>query len=301
MPFAFVGAAILFLDVCAIRPPGRSCRCASRFPQAGELLQPIRAGRLRGGRVALVRSRSAARPPCAAPGHRNDGVGLGERARVPRALVGVSPTTRGDNFPAPLSSVSPASEALGGTPRAATETVALPFAIASFRLGPSSPNSQRLQFVGCLPCPILVRRRTGGAGVKNFSDFDRDFGETQSGPLLSEVSDPDEPLGPQDLNRTAQMPVAGGEQWRHLCGGQFVRSQVAAVFVEERQGTVVDDEVVGEKVFSGVKAFRKQTPQPVAANFRAWAGKTFDETIRMFATRFANGRLDLHPSVDGAD
>src|SRR6266487_4523477 len=97
------------------------------------------------------------------------------------------------------------------------------------------------------------------------------------------------------------MPVAGGEQWCRLSGGQLVRCQVAPVFVKERQGTVVDDEVVGEKVFGGAKAFRKQTPQPFAANFRAWAGKTFDGTLRMFAMRFANGRFDLHPGADGVD
>ncbi len=40
----------------------------------------------------------------------------------------------GWQLPAPLSCASRAAEALGGTPRAATETVALPFSIASFRL-----------------------------------------------------------------------------------------------------------------------------------------------------------------------
>ena len=53
-------------------------------------------------------------------------MGLGERAHLAR--TGRRPADQpGRQLPAPFSSVSRAAEALGGTPRAATETVALPF------------------------------------------------------------------------------------------------------------------------------------------------------------------------------
>src|SRR6266704_1558743 len=68
----------------------------------------------------------------ARPLGRNDAVGLGECARLAR--TGRGPADQpGWQLPAPLSCASRAAEALGGTPRAATETVALPFSIASFR------------------------------------------------------------------------------------------------------------------------------------------------------------------------
>src|SRR6266436_2346106 len=75
--------------------------------------------------------------------HRNDAVRFGERARLAR--TGWRPADQpGWQLPTPLSCASRAAEALGGTPRAATDpgcaggfgearTVALRFSIASFR------------------------------------------------------------------------------------------------------------------------------------------------------------------------
>src|SRR6185436_9221987 len=97
------------------------------------------------------------------------------------------------------------------------------------------------------------------------------------------------------------MPIAGGEQRRCLSCGQLVGCQVASVFVNECQRAVVDDEMLGEKALGGTKTARKQTPQPFAADLGAWAIKTFDPTLRMFAARFADGRLDLHPGSDRVD
>jgi len=63
----------------------------------------------------------------------------------------------------------------------------------------------------------------------------RDFREKQTRPLPSEVTNSNEPLGPQDLNRSVQVPVAGDEQRCRLRTGKFVRCQVAPFPVEERQ------------------------------------------------------------------
>jgi len=56
---------------------------------------------------------------------RKDAGGLGERARLAR--TGRRPPTQPGQFPARLALTHEPHEALGGTPRAATETVALPF------------------------------------------------------------------------------------------------------------------------------------------------------------------------------
>src|SRR5881394_1800862 len=63
---------------------------------------------------------------------RNDAVGLRERVRLAR--TGWRPADQPTwQFPAPLSCGSRTAAALSWTPRAATETVALPFSVASFR------------------------------------------------------------------------------------------------------------------------------------------------------------------------
>ena len=59
--------------------------------------------------------------------------------------------------------------------------------------------------------------------------------------------------------------------------------------------------MVGEEVFDGAKAIRKQAPQPFAADFGARAGKAFDRTLWVFAARFANRRRDAHPGANGAN
>jgi len=57
--------------------------------------------------------------------------GIGERARLAR--TGRRPAEQaGWQLPATFSCASPVAEAFGGTPGTATETVALPFLIASF-------------------------------------------------------------------------------------------------------------------------------------------------------------------------
>src|SRR2546427_9523459 len=79
---------------------------------------------------------------------------------------------------------------------------------------PSPPNSQRLQFVGCLPCPILVRRRTGGGGGEKFFYFCPAFRAAQAGPPLPPSFDPPRAPGPPELQPPAPKPVPRGGQRR---------------------------------------------------------------------------------------
>src|SRR3989442_1318175 len=74
---------------------------------------------------------------------RNDAVGLGDRARLARSGRRTADKP-GRQLPAPLGSVSAAAKALGGTPRTATETVALPFSIASFRPRLYAPRPDKI-------------------------------------------------------------------------------------------------------------------------------------------------------------
>src|SRR5881394_2812125 len=92
---------------------------------------------------------------------------------------------------------------------------------------------------------------------KGWAFAGRNFRTKQSGSLLSEAADPDEPFGSEKFQYAPQMSITGGKQRCGLSGGQLVRRQVTSVLVEERQRTVVDDEVVDEKVFGTAKPFCK--------------------------------------------
>src|ERR1041385_6309531 len=112
--------------------------------------------------------------------------------------------------------------------------------------------------------------------MKNFSDGQRCAGEGLFSPFLSEVTDPDDPFGLENFHHAPQMAVTRGKERFRLRCGQLVRRQVAPVFVEERQGTVVDDEVIGKKIPGRAKALSEQAPQSFAADLGTRTGKTRD-------------------------
>jgi hypothetical protein len=57
--------------------------------------------------------------------------------------------------------------------------------------------------------------------------------------------------------------------------------------------------VVFEESVRGAESFRKQSPQPASAHFRARAIEAFDRPFRVFTGRFAHGLVDSHPITDG--
>src|SRR2546425_1241510 len=85
---------------------------------------------------------------------RNDAIDSGERGRLARGFRRPAENLHA-TYQRTIGCLVQRTQAVGETPTEATETVALPFEIASFRFGPSRPNSKRLQFVACLPRPIL--------------------------------------------------------------------------------------------------------------------------------------------------
>src|SRR2546430_5555455 len=165
----------------------------------------------------------------------------------------------------------------------------------------SRPYSKRLHLPGRLSRPVFVRRRTRRARMKNFPDPNRRISQDAPGPFLGKVADADQPFRLKNLHYSTQVAVTSSKKRRDLRAGQFVGGQIPAVLIEERQGTIIGDEVVSEKIFGRAKSFRRQAPQPSAADFGARARKTFDRTLRMFTTRLADRRFDPHPIAHRVD
>src|SRR2546430_3625061 len=120
----------------------------------------------------------------------------------------------------------------------------------------SRPYSKRLHLPGCLFRPVFVRRRTGRARMKDFPDSNRAISQDAPGPFLGKVADADQPFRLKNLHYSTQVAVTSCKKRRNLRAGQFVGSHIPAVLIEERQGTVISDEVVSEKILGRAKSFQ---------------------------------------------
>jgi len=137
--------------------------------------------------------------------------------------------------------------------------------------------------------------------MKDFPDSNRRISQDAPGPFLGKVADADQPFRLKNLHYSTQVAVTSSKKRRDLRAGQSVGSHIPAVLIEERQGTIISDEVVSEKILRRAKSFSRQAPQPSAADFGARARKTFDRTLRMFTARLADRRFDPHPIAHRVD
>ena len=162
-----------------------------------------------------------------------------------------------------------------------------------------SPNALLGHLGGGLFGPAAVGGGAGGAGVQDFADAHVQAGQCLGGAFLGKAAHGDEPLRLQDFHHAAQVRIAGGHQRRGLGGGQFVRGTIAAGVFHERQWAVVDDKVIGKKLFGRAKTFAEEAPQSPAAHLTACAGEAVDGALGMFARGFSDGGINADPVAHG--
>ena len=82
--------------------------------------------------------------------------------------------------------------------------------------------------------------------MKDFPDSNRGISQDAPGPFFGKVAYADQPFRLKDFHYSTQVAVTSSKKSRDLRAGQFVGSHIPAVLIEERQGTVISDEVVSE-------------------------------------------------------
>jgi hypothetical protein len=118
---------------------------------------------------------------------------------------------------------------------------------------------------------------------------------------LGIFADPNGPLGIEGPEDRLEVTVTGPVEEFLFCGGEFVGSVVAAGFLHEDEGAVVENEVVGEKFPGRCEALLEEPPEPPAAHFRALASEAFDGAFGVFVRGFSDLGVDSDPVANELD
>src|SRR2546423_10547733 len=137
--------------------------------------------------------------------------------------------------------------------------------------------------------------------MKILPDASRRNGDYFTRAFTREIPHADEPFGFQDANNFPQMLITGGKQRRPLVPREFVRRSIAPAPFTKREWAIIHHHVLLEKFFSRAKAFRKQSPQALAANFAARAIESQHRPFRMFVRRMVNSGLNAEPIAHGSN
>lgn len=98
-----------------------------------------------------------------------------------------------------------------------------------------------------------------------------------------------------------QMFVACGVKRCDGAHGQFVRRKVAARFFKEGQRAIVRYEVFAKKFLRLGESRGKESPEPLAADFRTLAGESLNRPFRMLRRWWVDFRRDPQPVAYGGD
>jgi len=94
------------------------------------------------------------------------------------------------------------------------------------------------------------------------------------------------------------MGVASGVEALRFSGAEFIRGEIPAFAlgaVEEQQGTVINDIMLGEKSFRLNESLLHQPPEALTADLALKTAKAFHGPLGVFHRRFAHRRFDAHP------
>ena len=119
--------------------------------------------------------------------------------------------------------------------------------------------------------------------------------------FLREVADADEPFGLENADDFAEMFVACGKQSFALARQQFVRSAVASAFFHERERTIIQNDVLPEKILRITETFGEQSPQTFAADFAPVTIEAEHRAFRIFFSRLVDLRTNPEPIAHGRD
>ena len=157
------------------------------------------------------------------------------------------------------------------------------------------PNSQADQFFCHGPGPVSVRGRAGRARMQDLANSDVCAGVDRPTAVGGEASNADQPFGLQQLNHSAQIFVAHGEQGIPFLPRQFVRRMIASAGGTEGERTIIRNEMFGKEPFRRPETVSDQSPKPPAADFRTRTIKTQHRPFGMLMCRRIDAGMDLHP------
>ena len=162
----------------------------------------------------------------------------------------------------------------------------------------SIPDRESAKLPGRGPCPVAIGGGGGGGRMEDgaYSRSARCHA-LQAG--LGVFADTDRQFRLEGVQHGREMSFAGPVEGGLLRRGELVRGPVAAGFLHEDEGAVVQDEVVSEECVRGAESLREQAPQAAPAHLRPGATEPLDRPLGVLLFRFADRGLNPHPVADG--
>src|SRR5205823_3445290 len=122
-----------------------------------------------------------------------------------------------------------------------------------------------------------------------------------AGAFRGEVADANQPFGFENAHDFEQMFVAGGEKFLAFTRRKFVRGAISPALLDKCERTIIQHDVIAEKVLCGPEAFRKQFPQTFAADLAAMTIEPENRTFWILFARFIDLRENPEPIAHRRD
>src|ERR1700741_4239369 len=111
-------------------------------------------------------------------------------------------------------------------------------ACRNFSVEPRAPNDKSLQLWRNVTGPIVVRRRTSRAWMKDLTDVSG-VGQRLARTRGGKFANGDDPLGPKEPNDLTQVTIADLINRRAFRARKLIRGAVAAALLQECERTIV--------------------------------------------------------------